>query len=309
MTTRSRAHAAPDPRTLTPALLRRWPLPRPDAAGDKEQRGRVLVVGGAPSLPGAVVLAATAALRAGAGKLQIATPASIALAVGVAVPEALVVALPETRDGALAPAAAAQLVDLANRAGALLVGPGLVGGEAVVKLLARLLPRVSGPTLVLDAEALPFARAHPEALRALAPEAILTPHAGEMASLLDLPKDEVNRAAPEVAVRAARAFGAVVALKGAETYVAAPAAGAPLYRNRTGNVGLATSGSGDTLSGVVAGLAARGASPQQAAAWAVFLHGTAGDRLARRVGGLGFLARELLAEIPVVMQRLSSRSR
>jgi hydroxyethylthiazole kinase-like uncharacterized protein yjeF len=179
----------------------------------------------------------------------------------------------------------------------------------VVELLARLLPRVAGPTVVLDAEALLFARAHPGALRALAPEAVLTPHAGEMASLLDLPKDAVSRAQAELAVRAARTFGAVVALKGAETYVAAPAPGAPLYRNRTGNVGLATSGSGDTLAGVVAGLAARGASPQQAAAWAVFLHGSAGDRLARRVGGLGFLARELLDQVPVVMQRLSARPR
>jgi ADP-dependent NAD(P)H-hydrate dehydratase len=304
-----RARPSERPRTLTPALLRRLALPRPAAAGDKEHRGRVLIVGGAPSMPGAVILAATAALRAGAGKLQIAAPASIATAVGVAVPEALVVALPETREGAIAPSAAATLVARANDVQALLVGPGLVGGEAVARLLARVLPRVDGPAVVLDAEAFWFLSAHHDGLRALRPEAILTPHAGEMATLLGVPKDEVNGAQAEVALRAARAFGAVVALKGAETYIAAPAPGAPLFRNRTGNVGLATSGSGDTLSGVVAGLAARGASPQQAAAWAVYLHGSAGDRLARRIGDLGFLARELLDEIPVVMQRLSGPPR
>src|SRR5881398_3354369 len=92
----------PRPRLIAPRLLRDWPLPQPDAAGDKEARGRVLVIGGSPEMPGAVVLAATAAARAGAGKLQIATCRSVAPHVAVAVPEARVFALPETRTGALA---------------------------------------------------------------------------------------------------------------------------------------------------------------------------------------------------------------
>jgi len=96
-------------------------------------------------------------------------------------------------------------------------------------------------------------------------------------------------------------------LKGAETHIAGPSG--EVYCNRSGNVGLATSGSGDTLSGIIAGLAARGADALQAAVWGVYLHGSAGDRLARRVGPLGFLARELLAEIPAVMFALSRARR
>lgn len=99
--------------------------------------------------------------------------------------------------------------------------------------------------------------------------------------------------------RAAQELGATVTLKGSTTYIAAQ--DGALFCNKTGNVGLATSGSGDTLAGIVAGLAARGASPIQAAAWGVHLHATAGERLAKRIGPLGFLARELLAEVPALM--------
>jgi NAD(P)H-hydrate repair Nnr-like enzyme with NAD(P)H-hydrate dehydratase domain len=99
----------------------------------------------------------------------------------------------------------------------------------------------------------------------------------------------------------------VIALKGRETFIAAPTG--KTYSNRAGNVGLATSGSGDTLSGIIAGLAARGAEPLQAAVWGVYLHARAGDRLARRMGRLGFLARELLAEIPALMSELDGRKK
>ncbi|HEX8853166.1 MAG TPA: ADP/ATP-dependent (S)-NAD(P)H-hydrate dehydratase, partial [Pyrinomonadaceae bacterium] len=110
------------------------------------------------------------------------------------------------------------------------------------------------------------------------------------------------------ALRAAVArFQAVVILKGRETLISAP--DSPIYRNRAGNVGLATSGSGDTLSGIVAGLAARGARPLAAAVWGVHLHARAGDRLARRMGRLGFLARELLAEIPPLMSELHAKGK
>jgi NAD(P)H-hydrate repair Nnr-like enzyme with NAD(P)H-hydrate dehydratase domain len=124
-----------------------------------------------------------------------------------------------------------------------------------------------------------------------------------MANLLGIDKAEITRNPAVIARQAAAHFQAVVALKGATTLIAEP--GGKLYCNQTGNVGLATSGSGDTLSGIVAGLAARGAPPGQAAAWAVYLHGSAGDKLAARFGPLGFLARELLAEIPGLMATLS----
>lgn len=292
------------PVSLTLALLRRWPLPQPDDDGDKEERGRVLVVGGASEMPGAVILAATAALRAGAGKLQIATVGSIASTVAVAVPEARVFALPETKAGAISASAAKIILEHANRAQSVLVGPGMIGEGSINALLKKLLPEMEGPTLVLDAAALVCVEEDEQCLHGLSGSVILTPHAGEMAKMLGMDKEDVMLDALRTARRAARSLHAVIALKGRETFIVGPEGDA--YCNRTGNVGLATSGSGDTLSGIVAGLAARGATPLQAAAWGVQLHGRAGDRLARRMGRLGFLARELLAEVPSLMHELSN---
>lgn len=304
---RRRAAAAPAgtgrPHAVTARALRAWPLPRPDEQGDKEGRGRVLVVGGAVSLPGALLLAGTAALRAGAGKLQLATCRSIAAAVGVALPEALVVGLPETAEGGIAARGASEIAESADRTDAVLVGPGMVGERAVAGFLARLLPALTRPVLVLDAGALAPLGESSRVLHHLGGRAVITPHAGEMASLLGVPKEEIERDPVAAALRAARDLRAVVALKGSETVVAEP--DGTLHRYRGGRVGLATSGSGDTLAGVVVGLAARGASPAQAAVWGVFLHGEAGNVLSRRVGPVGFLARELLDEIPPIMARMA----
>ncbi len=291
------------PRKVTPALLRRLPLPRPDEAGDKEARGRVLAVGGAVEMPGALVLAGIAALRAGAGKLQLATCASVAPLVGIAVPEARVRHLPETEAGGIDPAAAEGLAGHAGRADALLLGPGMVDAEATAELARRLLAAVDGPAVVLDAEAMMCLAGARDALHRLPGRAVVTPHAGEMAGLLGMEREEVEADPLAVARRAAAELRCVVALKGSETHVAAPDGTA--YRYASGGVGLATSGSGDTLAGIVAGLAARGADPLRAAVWGVALHGGAGNVLARRVGPIGFLARELLDEVPGVMRRLS----
>lgn len=291
------------PTLITPALLRRNPLPRPDGGGDKNVRGSVLIVGGAPTLPGAVILAATAALRAGAGRLRIMTCQSIAQAVGVAVPESMSVGLPETDSGAIDPSSADAIIEQAKGADAVLLGPGMEDPDAVAALLARVAPGLEGVTVVLDAAALAFVSHHADGLHGLGGRAILTPHATEMALLLGIDKGAVTADPPGIARRAAAGRRAVTALKGAETFIATP--DGTLFNNKGGNVGLATSGSGDTLAGIVAGLAARGAEPWQAAVWGVYLHAAAGDALARRHGPLGFLARELLSEVPSLMAGLS----
>lgn len=291
---------------ITPAVLRgRLRLPQPDEGGDKEERGRVLVVGGSREMPGAIVLTAVAALRAGAGKLQIATARSVAPLVALAVPEARVFALPETKSGAISASAVALIIERANDVQSVVVGPGMIDEEAVTRLLLKVVPRLEAPTLVLDAAALACLANDPELLHALRGRAILTPHAGEMARMTGLDKEKITGEPLAIARHYAREFRAVIALKGRETFIAHPASGGDAYFNRAGNVGLATSGSGDTLSGIVAGLAARGAQPLLAAVWGVYLHARAGDRLARRIGRLGFLARELLAEVPPLMEELS----
>jgi hydroxyethylthiazole kinase-like uncharacterized protein yjeF len=295
-----------EPRTaavvITPGLLRRLPLPQPRESDDKEERGRVLVVGGSREMPGAVILTAVAALRAGAGKMQIATVRSVAPYVGASVPEARVFALPETGSGAIAAAAAEEIAERANSVQSVVIGPGMIGGAVVARLVRALVARLEGPTVVLDAGALGCLAEDERLLHRLHGRAIITPHAGEMAKMCGLEKTVVAADALETARRESRRLRAVVALKGRETFIAAP--GSDVYCNRAGNVGLATSGSGDTLSGIIAGLAARGAAPLAAAVWGVHLHARAGDRLARRMGRLGFLARELLDEIPPLMRQL-----
>jgi hydroxyethylthiazole kinase-like uncharacterized protein yjeF len=281
-------------------------LPQPEEGGDKEERGRVLVVGGAAEMPGAVILAATAALRAGAGKLQIATCRSIASVVAAAVPEARVFALPETRGGAIAASASKEVAARGTDVQAVLIGPGMIDEKAVGRLVQGVLPRLGRATLVLDAAALSCFEKSPQCLHQLDCRAVLTPHAGEMAKLLGVDKSLVTSEPLRMARRAATTLRAVVALKGAETFIAGHGA-SKSYCNRAGNVGLATSGSGDTLSGIIAGLAARGATPLQAAVWGVYLHARAGDVLARRIGRLGYLARELLAEVPALMSKMDGR--
>jgi hydroxyethylthiazole kinase-like uncharacterized protein yjeF len=281
------------------------PLPRPDAESDKEARGNVLVIGGSAQVPGAVLLAGVAALRAGAGKLQLATIASVTSALGIAVPESLVVALPQSSVGEISGSRAHRhLREHAEKADAVLVGPGMSSGRAAHAMLAPLVPRLrDDTTLVLDAAAIFALRRDATLLEPLGGRAVLTPHAGEMATLLSVDIGDVEARPAEMAQQAASRFGAVVALKGPESWIAEP--DGTLYHYTGGSVGLATSGSGDTLAGIVAGLAARGASAVTACVWGVYLHGTAGRLLARRVGRVGFLARELLDEVPRVMHRMS----
>ncbi len=291
---------------ISSSWLAQHPLPRPDAAGDKDTRGVVLVVGGAVELPGAVLLAGVAALRAGAGKLQIATCRDVVPQIGTAVPEALVASLPQSASGGIAADAADDVVRRAHGADAVLLGPGMVGEEDVRAIVGRILKDVAEPVLVLDAAALKSAAQMPELTRARGDRLIVTPHAGEMASMLSIDKKIVTDRPRAIAEQAARKLGAIVVLKGSVTYISSPEHATCCYT--AGDVGLATSGSGDTLAGVIVGLAARGTDPFVAACWGVFLHGEAGNALAKKIGRIGFLARELLDEIPRVMHRAMKKN-
>lgn len=289
---------APQAIAVDDALLRAWPLPQPDEKGDKESRGRVLVIAGSREIPGAALLAATAALRAGAGKLVVAVPRSIAQMLAAAMPEARVIALPESPKGGVLVDAVETLRELGGETAAVLVGPGMADGTATLPFVQALLPVFREATVVLDAMAMDCVPAGGR----LAQPVVLTPHAGEMAHLTGLAKEDVQERALQVALQQAAAWGAVVALKGAATHVAHHDTRA--WRHAASTPGLGTSGSGDVLAGVIAGLAARGAAPEQAAVWGVALHARAGERLARQSGSLGYLARELPGAVPGVMHAL-----
>lgn len=292
----------PEAARVTRALLQDWPLPRHSDHEDKDARGRVLVVGGELSLPGALVLAGIATLRAGAGKLQIATCKSIAPLVGIAVPECLSLGLEETSGGRIALTAVPALRSLIQKTDALLIGPGMQGGDDTSSFVASVLESAPSIPVILDAGALNALAAAPTALHKFEGNAVITPHAGEMSGITGRSSEKISENPEEIALDTASTLNAIVVLKGSRTFIASP--GGDLFCYDSGDVGLATSGSGDTLAGVVAGLVARGTAPLHAALWGVFLHGSAGNRLAKRIGRIGYLARELLDEIPPIMSRV-----
>ncbi len=281
--------------------LRSWRLPDIPQEADKEVRGRVLVIAGSREIPGAALLAGKAALRAGAGKLVIATAGSVALRMAMAVPEARVIALPETAEGSFSIEALALIESSAKTCDAALVGPGLMDEAGTDVFVAGLLPLLAHAPVVLDALAMNVLKRFPRWNQPI----LLTPHAGEMAHLQEEDKDSVTADAAATAVAAARRWNCVVALKGATTWIASQDGGR--WRHDGGQPGLATSGSGDVLAGLIVGLAAQQATLEQACAWGVVLHALAGDRLARRLGPMGFLARELSGEVPALLKQLTSR--
>jgi len=289
------------PRRLDQALLRVFPLPYHPEDSDKEERGRALFIAGSREVAGAALLAGTAALRAGAGKLQIATADSVALGLGIAMPEARVISFAESEDGCIDADAVPALVERCERVNALTIGPGMQQGAALARLVEDVLASGATYPLVLDAAALAILSPLAGKVRDYEGGVILLPHAGEMARLLERDADEVRRDPLRAARDAADRFGAVAVVKGETSYLACPEGRAFAYDG--GSVGLATSGSGDVLAGIAGGLCARGADAITAALWAVYLHGEAGALLARKVGRVGFLARELPDLIPELMER------
>lgn len=288
--------AAPRVRILTMAALRSMPLPAP--GGDKEQRGRVLIVGGSMRVPGAVLLAGEAALRTGAGKLQIATAASVAPGMALAVPEALVLGLAQNGQGEIVRGHRA--LDGAMAAcDAAVIGPGMASSATTTAMVRRAAEQAVC-TLVLDAGALS------RGLRApIGRPFVLTPHAGEMATLAGDDKAAVEAAPGAYALKFAQKLRSVVIVKGPDSFIAGP--DGVVWMHRGGASGLGTSGSGDVLAGLIAGFAARGCDALTAALWGVFVHAAAGRQLAKRIGPVGFLARELGLEVPGILNRLARR--
>lgn len=285
---------------IEPAWLTHHPLPVHDAGTDKNSRGRVLLVGGAEFVPGALRLTGEAALRAGAGKLQMATVSAAATALGVLVPEAAMIALPADAEGEIAPAATDRLLHLLDHCDTLVAGPGMGVTRRTAELVAGLLARPrDGLTVLLDAGAISCAGDLADVIRAHRGRVVMTPHHGEMAALLEREIEQVAADPVAAARQAATRFGATIVLKADRTVIASHDGG--LLRYGSDCVGLATGGSGDVLAGIISGLLARGASPSVASGWGVWLHGEAGRECAQSLGPIGFLARDLVGHIPRLM--------
>lgn len=288
-----------NPTEITPALVSRLPLPRHRDDDVKQGRGTVLVIGGTAETAGALVLAGLAALRVGAGRLRMMTVDSVSPALQASLPEARVIGLRSDAHGNIDPAEAEKIADKASRADAIVIGAGVLDALATMPLVEAVVSSNTAGTVVIDAGAVAALGEHPEWGARLGGRMILTPNEGEMRHV-DGREDGSLR---ERAVEAAAATGCIVALRTPETWVASPEG--EVFVHRGGTVGLATSGSGDVAAGVFGGLAAQGVDPLIAAVWAPYLHGRAGERLSQRVGEVGFLARELLDELPAVLTELS----
>lgn len=271
----------------------------------KGDYGRVLVIGGAPGMSGAAIMAGKAALRAGAGLAQVALPRSLNIAVETAALEVMSFPLPETESGTIAPEALNVLADRLNWADVIALGCGISRHERTQTFVRQLVAQVDKP-MVIDADGLIALAGHSEILRQRKSPTVLTPHPGEMAALLQTTVSEVQRDRVGTALKAAKEFKAIVVLKGARTITASP--DGTMFVNLTGNAGMATGGSGDVLTGIIAALLAQTLvrqpqvpTPQsltEAVAASVFLHGLAGDIASWDKGEVALVAGDLLEHLP-----------
>lgn len=280
------------------------PLPPIVSGDDKNARGRVLVVGGAEFVPGALRLTGEAALRAGAGKLQLATVRAAAMALAVLVPEAAMIALPADNDGEISVEAVPLLTDRLGSCDTLILGPGMSVSERTERLVEGILQTTSrAAKIVLDAAALTSSRQLQNLISSYGGNVIMTPHYREMSYLSGMSVEHIKAEPAKVAERVAQDFNSIVVLKGGQTVVASPQGES--LRFEGGSAGLATGGSGDVLAGLIGGIAARGADSLTAAGWGVFVHGAAGEKAASEIAEIGFLARDLLHLLPGLIAKAS----
>jgi NAD(P)H-hydrate epimerase len=273
-------------------------IPRRASDSTKFSAGSVLVCGGSPGLTGAPTMASMAAARAGAGYVTVAVPASLVSILASKLMEVMQVGLAE-REGALAPEAVDTVLERSRRVQAVVLGPGL-GREGASLEFARAVARSVEVPMVLDADGLnAHAGERLSALAARTAPAVLTPHAGELGRLLDIDSEAVGAQRLHRARQAAAVAGSIVILKGDDTIVAEPEGRVGVSAG--GSPALATAGTGDVLSGVLAAHLARGMEPFDAACAAVFVHAAAGRLAARRIGPEGVIAGDVIQMLPAVL--------
>jgi hydroxyethylthiazole kinase-like uncharacterized protein yjeF len=289
---------------LTGELIRSV-LPERPVQANKGSFGRVLVVAGSMNYIGAAYLACSGAIRVGAGLVTLAVTPTLQSILAAKLTEVTYLLLPESRPGVVAPEAARLISQHFEGYNVLLLGCGLGQGPAAVKLVRSILlakERRELPALVLDADALNILANTPRWWQHLNNDAIVTPHPGEMARLTGIPVAEIQADRLGVAKKWAAEWNKTVVLKGAYTVIASPEGRAVI--SPVANPGLASAGSGDVLTGAIAGLAAQGLPLFEAAACGVYLHGGAGERVKERLGDAGMIASDLLPELPVVIKNL-----
>jgi len=275
-------------------------LPQRSPDAHKGMSGRVAVVAGSQGLSGAAAMTAEAALRAGAGLITLAVPRGIQNVVAVKLTEVMTKALAETETGGISLDAVAEITELAANKDVLAIGPGLGRQEATAAAVRAAITTVECP-LVIDADALYALAGYTDLLSDCAALPVLTPHPGEMGLLTGLSVQAVNADRVTIAREAAGQWGCIIVLKGAHTIVAFP--DGEVYINTTGNAGMATGGTGDALTGIIAAMIAQGMSSHDAAVAGVYIHGLAGD-IAAEAGMVGMAATDLIKAVPAALYGL-----
>lgn len=278
-------------------------LPKRASDAHKGDFGHVFLLAGSRGFAGAAKLAARAAERSGVGLVTLGVPEPLQESVASGLAETMTLGLPAGKDGCLAAAAAMPALDFAQQKSAVGLGPGLGQGEGASQFVETFAVRCPVP-FALDADGLNALSGRADLLALKQAPCVLTPHPGEMARLLQCTVPEVQADRETAALRLAEKAQAVVVLKGAGTLITE--AGGPIYINPTGNQGLAKGGSGDVLTGLLAGLLAQGIAPLGAAQLAVFAHGLAADLAAESIGARGMIASDVIAHLPAAWRSIES---
>jgi NAD(P)H-hydrate epimerase len=268
---------------------------------NKGDYGRVLIITGSAGMTGSGCLASISALRTGAGLVYTAVPESLAGIYASKLTEPIIIPLEDDETGRLSFSCADRIASLLESMDAVAIGPGLTVSEDIRRIVGMLIEKCNVP-LIMDADALNAISGDPSVLKKLRADAVITPHPGEMARLAGISVGEVQSDRIGTAVRFAEKYGVTAVLKGSRTIVAH--ADGRVYINTTGNAGMATAGTGDVLTGIIAGIIAQGVPPVDAAAAGVYLHGLAGDAAADYKGMHGIVAGDLADILPLAIKEL-----
>jgi hydroxyethylthiazole kinase-like uncharacterized protein yjeF len=265
--------------------------------------GHLFILSGSFGKTGAAIMAGKAALKMGAGLVTLGVPESCLPIVARSMIELMTEPLPETSARTLSAEALDRVTNLLQGKNALLIGPGISTHPSTAELILSLLPKLGLPT-VIDADALNILAMKPEAIKSLAKPVVLTPHPGEFARLLKLSIRDVLQRRLELAPRFAQENSAYLVLKGYRTLVATPEG--DVFVNPSGNPGMATAGSGDVLSGMIASMLIQEKKPLEAILAAVYVHGLSGDIGAEKLGEKALTAGDIIRYLPPAVKLLQS---
>ena len=281
-------------------ILKNFPKRAPDA--DKKDFGHVLVIAGSNGYTGAAYLTSQAAILSGSGLVTLAVGKSIYPIMAEKLTEVMVKPFFETRDYSLSLLAEKGLLSFSEKCTCAAIGPGISRNKETQGLVRSLLGKIGKP-VILDADGINAFAGHVDSLTKVSAPLILTPHVGEMARLLEKDIDEVKNGRKDIALEFAHQYNIVLVLKGHETIVAGP--DGAFYVNATGNVGMATGGTGDVLTGIIASFIGQGCDTFTASVLGVYFHGLAGDEALKERGVLSLIASDLLNKLPCVFKKLA----